>query len=803
MFSSSNLQSVTDDASSTQTRFLFALARALILVARPLLLFAALYWGGSVIADALARAFVAIGFGLILSAVDSGRLYYTELRDGEGSAREKTHVRYLARLVMPSMAAAVAVALALLWYQLPLLATLSASFLFLTERIVDERQRFLLVKADHRRWAVLQLRRAILQLGAITCLMLATHSPETMGLEPMLLSLAICNIVSLLWLRGSSRIGWLFVMSDMVRKQLFAGIWEVTSMWHWWVAGLSSALQGYIDRLLIAGWHDTSSAGYMIATICLSVPAMIVSTVYFTPRRHAIVAGDIGYQALGQRDFLLCIGMGAVISGIGCGIVMLLLPSDEMPSITALLALSAFQIISAAMIFVREVAQYHARPAHLAACDFGFLVLSVLACITAFFAHASLAVAVSAVALTQGIRLVWLVLLPSAEKLLMTVRSDGAIPNGVAILAHRDFRTTQIDGKSVSTLTDALVERGDVALGTSFCIGSINGNERIPTIELPLRPGAWSLIRGFISWDRQDFHDARFLYRLSIHVDPRSQSGWRARHRPFLKTYWAMYCFVTAKAMSSSFEPIAKCHEALYVVCYTNALSFAMARAFRSQGKEVIDVQHGLIGPSHWAYSNSEAWRVPSRLKPTGFLVWTATVQGYLQKKLGAVATVRGFNDHHYINATIPVHQDRSLPVVLVTLQYGSVLPVNIVDMIVSLTNVKWTLRMHPRDIQRPEDRSDCRALSSMPHVSIELANRPLVECIFECSLHITECSSVVSECAIFGKRSIFWDRAVIETFQSEVDEGLAEWICLDSVPKRVKAALAHLVYSRMSIKCD
>ncbi len=361
-------------------------------------------------------------------------------------------------------------------------------------------------------------------------------------------------------------------------------------------------------------------------------------------------------------------------------------------------------------------------------------------------------------------------------------------PSGAAVVANAVYRRTKVDGLAVSTLTDPIVEDRLVPVGGNYAIGDAPKPERVPSQRVRTDPTAWEAVRGLLAWDAADIEDARFLWRVSRRYRPLRFFGFRKSAMRLPRWFWFLYAFLVAKAMRVPAGEFAARHDRLIIVCYYHARSLGLVRAFRRQGKPVVDVQHGLIGPSHFAYANESAWQLRSRLQPTGFLVWSASAKAFLERTTGRSAEVRTFDDSRYFT---PVPRaDPSRPRVMVALQWGSVLPDVLVDFIASASWADWVLRMHPRDRVAAAERSDVARLRAHAHVQLEPEGLPLGASVRGADLVLTWNSSVTSEAAMAGRRSIFWDAAVRESFRDEIDAGFAECLAVEEIPARVRAML-------------
>ena len=357
-----------------------------------------------------------------------------------------------------------------------------------------------------------------------------------------------------------------------------------------------------------------------------------------------------------------------------------------------------------------------------------------------------------------------------------------------AVIADAKFRRSMIDGESVCLLLDALVER-DPGRYSSWRFGNRESVERVPSHEVLLKPRLSDLLRAVVVWSRSDLTEA-FALRELLFGFPKPM-----RRLPLLglcqlpQWFWFLYVFAGVRLFAGPAARFASGFDELLVVCFYNTRSLALVRAFRAASKEVLDVQHGLIGPTHPAYANRQFWQSGSLLAPTGFLVWNEQARAFLERTTGRPARIREFDDSYFF----PDLQGRARdarPCVLVSLQWGTVLPLPVIDMITQLDGVRWILRPHPRDPIRPTERPDCQRLSAFSHVEISDPTQALLPTLIRCDLHVTENSSVVIEAAAIGRPSIFWDRSYAEAFESETRSGLARGASPDEIQELVRQAL-------------
>ena len=345
----------------------------------------------------------------------------------------------------------------------------------------------------------------------------------------------------------------------------------------------------------------------------------------------------------------------------------------------------------------------------------------------------------------------------------------------MSVVQHARSKKAVIDGALVSTLTDPIVEQNPTT-HTSWIIGARGGPERVPSQEVPLQVGALDVLRMLFVWRREDLRDAAALWRLAFGS---AQKLTPQRWVPVLgylripRICWFSYVLCGIRLWSRSASRFAAQFDELYIVCFYDAKCLALTRAFRAQDKPVTDVQHGLIAPSHAIYANQEYWRDGGDLAPTGFLVWDAPTKNFIEQVSLRHATIRDFDHSYYFSESRSV-ADSHANCILVTLQWGTSLPTEVLDVITTRSDLRWLLRMHPNDRTPSAKRADCARLAQLSNVEIVEASSPLHLDLSRSILHLTENSSVVIEAATVGVYSVFWDDRCMTAFETQVAKGLA-----------------------------
>lgn len=387
----------------THHRLRFLAARGSLVVARPLAIMLASRFVGTDEANDFARLVVAVGFGLVASAFDSGRLYYEAALDGEGSRAIRFH-DYAGRVALTgAVGAAVAAAIAAGRTLDPWLAAAAAGY-FLTERAIDERQRYLLVDRRIDEWSSMQLARGAMQVAFTGIALLVAARVGGIAAPWLALPLAAANLLTLPMIPATARVVRLARAAPVAARIARRSAAQVAGNWTLWAAGLLGATLGYGDRLAIALWDAPGTASMVVAASCLSLQSVAVSTFFFTPRRNAIVRKEVPASVFATRAYLLpaLAGLAAAVALAAASLAGFAAEARGGIADVAALACSAAAGTLGGML--REVAYYRSPGSALARIDGIAVAAAAAGVLGAWAAGAPLAVAFAALLAVQAIR---------------------------------------------------------------------------------------------------------------------------------------------------------------------------------------------------------------------------------------------------------------------------------------------------------------------------------------------------------------------------------------------------------------
>jgi hypothetical protein len=202
----------------------------------------------------------------------------------------------------------------------------------------------------------------------------------------------------------------------------------------------------------------------------------------------------------------------------------------------------------------------------------------------------------------------------------------------------------------------------------------------------------------------------------------------------------------------------------VFVVCYYEEYSYALVLAANRLGISTIDIQHGVQGKYHFAYSPFAT--VPETgysMLPRVFWTWDITSHDNISDwntdkhssfLIGNV-WLSYFNSLTDFNDTLPSWK----PIILLSLQpVFNPLSDTLLECIkISGDEFIWYLRLHPRQLSQRSvvwDRIKINGLQDFVNID-EATDLPLPYLLNKCLVHVTLFSSVVFEAEMMGTPSI------------------------------------------------
>lgn len=237
--------------------------------------------------------------------------------------------------------------------------------------------------------------------------------------------------------------------------------------------------------------------------------------------------------------------------------------------------------------------------------------------------------------------------------------------------------------------------------------------------------------------------------------------------------------------------------QVVFIVSYYGNEAMALIRACRRRGIPTVDVQHGVISDTHWAYAR---WsRLPAGgfdLLPKYFWVWSeseaALIRAWADRSAGAHAPVVAGN--LFLSAwrdgaepfmttiaeRVTAIQHRApahLRHVLYTTN-GFETPAQLGVLRDAITRsadrLFWWIRLHPAQLGARPLVEQALATAKGGYRIDDAAAIPLYGVLRHMALHVTEMSSVVIEAAQFGVPSVLLSPREAVHFREQIDQGWA-----------------------------
>jgi len=233
----------------------------------------------------------------------------------------------------------------------------------------------------------------------------------------------------------------------------------------------------------------------------------------------------------------------------------------------------------------------------------------------------------------------------------------------------------------------------------------------------------------------------------------------------------------------------------VFMAPYNGYAGRALCHACSKMSITTVDVQHGIQGRFHHAYSYRKVPRVGFNVLPNIYLTWSDTESSSLNKSFEKVSNsyaitignmmLNKFIYNSEMNTYYRGKLESAFPkkegvrYILITLQWGYAFPSIFQNLIkTSPKNYFYLIRLHPSSTPQ-EKKQIMNTLASVglnnydTHYSNTYPVYSLLNYVF---LHITKYSSVVLEAIQFNVKSIIIDSIGKDLFANEIKEGKVYW---------------------------
>lgn len=345
---------------------------------------------------------------------------------------------------------------------------------------------------------------------------------------------------------------------------------------------------------------------------------------------------------------------------------------------------------------------------------------------------------------------------------------------GVLYAVSKNHKSAHIAGLLTSPLVDSLIESENQSEYVYITFGILSGAEYIKSVQIPLDITYTDFIYSQFLAGPVSIEDINFISEL-----------YKAKDLLYPKRIHIIHVartYLLQRYFSYKFRDLARKCKSARVLVYYNATMLGVIHAFRSRNKEVWDIQHGNISIANSGYNNTKAFNFNTKLKPTGFYVWSEYFGLYLSKTFQCQWKNTNFAHLRYLAGESKINKKQKFKIIY-SLQWGLDIPDYLFKLVSIYSNIQWCLRVHPNE---KKYNSRLERLANMKNVQVPSSQEPLANLLLDAHVHITFNSSVVHEAASLNLPSIFLDVDSIERFGCEISNGMAIFSRVEQLEEKI-----------------
>ena len=206
----------------------------------------------------------------------------------------------------------------------------------------------------------------------------------------------------------------------------------------------------------------------------------------------------------------------------------------------------------------------------------------------------------------------------------------------------------------------------------------------------------------------------------------------------------------------------------VFFVCYYDDQSYGLTLAAKRLGIKTIDLQHGVQGKFHFAYSPFLFYpKNGYNVVPAEFWVWDERAHANIvnwktpnhQPFISGNVWLKYYTN--LPNGCLAVHESGKINILFTAQPVNEPVPKHVINLILAtIDKCRWRIRLHPRQLGQKARIAELVTQNNLlNHVEIEQASElPLPEVLNWCSVHVTLFSSVVFEAEHFLIPSVVLD---------------------------------------------
>ncbi|MFY7949605.1 MAG: hypothetical protein ACOVRP_10370 [Gemmatimonas sp.] len=230
-------------------------------------------------------------------------------------------------------------------------------------------------------------------------------------------------------------------------------------------------------------------------------------------------------------------------------------------------------------------------------------------------------------------------------------------------------------------------------------------------------------------------------------------------------------------------------------ICYYETCYLSLISAARERGIPTVDLQHGMNGTVHAAYTHWTALPADGYdVLPDWFLTWGEPSSDNLRRWWPAQTRHRALvGGRHDLDPTAPLTDDTQVAAlaararaaarcILVTLQDEPLDPILLAEMRAAPADWVWVLRPHPSSVRIPEASAEAAtaqlaAADVRTAVVVPLNVGTLADLMQLADFHITGTSSSWMDAWVYDVPTAFIHPGAGQLFATEIADGLAHFV--------------------------
>jgi hypothetical protein len=375
--------------------------RVTALASRPLMLLFLNHWVGNDLASAVAVIFLVTILATALSAFDTHRSFYQAYFGIQKNKGVRSLYRlYCNTIIFQVVVVAPLIAALIVYRTADTVLAVFVSFYFISERLADEAQRFLIFKGSRKEWGGRIIAKTMLQLVGVCT---SAYIFGSAASWPIVLSLMFGNLfaygIKFPWRYLSvSKLDWEAAITDCLSQRLY------------WLLSLISIFISHFDRVVVMLFKQSDMAIYTVMVSCISIIQNVVDYFFVAPRRRDILQGQLGLRDLFlYRNFYVILGIGAFVGCLGSWLMIKVYHGQQDNDIELIPVILFSQIALSITLVLREIVYWNLCVRRLVWIEGCFIVLCFVTASALRVTEHEYNFVLSMISLFLGLRMSWMI----------------------------------------------------------------------------------------------------------------------------------------------------------------------------------------------------------------------------------------------------------------------------------------------------------------------------------------------------------------------------------------------------------